>query len=637
LVGASTLRLDRFLSPTLGLLIPVSFSFSRIGVEPELITGSDVRGASLVGLRRPASHVTAMQLSAARTIPGGSFLVRTLVNPLRVSANWSSSGSVTEYNEADSRNWGLAVSWDKQLAARGPGLGLGGLVGRLPRWLAQSAAGRGTANARLNLVPSQLQFTSELSHTVGHVTSFTVPIERLADTLLIPTENLQHLWRNASNVNWEPLGMLSLAGNWQSTRDLRMYPDSTPLGRLAGQSRRSMLGLDVGTERDRNITSSITLAPNVASWFRPRLTTVSNFTLSRSLTARNPVRVDGDTAGAYILPQTLNNARTNELGFTLEPATLARQLFGDSSGAARALVRMRPIDASWGRTFSSTFDLAAFDPGTSYQLAIGGFGSFLEQDDTRAVGASEIHTGRVTGTIELPVGLSADIRYGHTTADRYQRTANDHFILARSEQLDWPDASLNWSRSFRGGPLTLVALTGAIRKREVSTSIPAADSTTPAALSATNSSNYRPGMRLFFRNNISITANANIDRGETVNNGNVTERRSDGWDTTVEWSVRLPFGSAQTRKPLRTALFAQGFNQRECLVQAGSGTCSPIADIRRTTVSGTMTTDIVGEGVGTGAFSIQYVLNDFRHLDRRTSTLSIGLALRMPLSTFGGI
>jgi hypothetical protein len=637
LLGNTTLQLGRFFSPDLGLLIPVSISHSQISVDPELITGTDVRGSSLVGLRRPESQLTAVQMSAARIRTDGSFLVRTLVNPLRVSGNWTNSNAITEYNDADSRTWGLVVAWDKQFMPAGPGLGLGGLVGRLPGWLARSDAARGIANARFNLVPSQLRVQSDLSRTVGHVTSFTVPIERLEDTLLIPTENLQHLWRNSSSVSWRPLGMLTLGGNWQSTRDLRLYSDSTVLGRLAGQSRRTVFGLDVGTERDRNVTTSLTVAPAIASWFRPRFSSGSNFTLSRSLTARNPVRVDGDTAGAFILPQTLNNARTNEVGFSLEPATLARRLFGDSSWATAGLARMRPVDASWSRTYTSTYDLAAFDPGGSYQLGIGGFDSFLSQEGIPAVGAAEIHTGRVSGNIDLPVGLSADIRYGSTTADRYQRSAGDRFAVTRTVQLDWPDASLNWSRSFRGGPLTLVTLSGSIRQREASTTSPAADSTAPPGLTSTESTNYRPGMRLFFRNRISIAANATIDRSESINNGNLTERKSDGWDTTIEWSVRLPFGARQNRKPLRTSLFARGFTQQECLVQAGSELCAPIADIRRTEMSARMDTDIVGEGIVTGALSVQYVLNDYRHLDRKTSTLSLSLALRMPLSTFGGL
>src|SRR5690606_7283724 len=309
LMSATTLQLGRLFSPSLGLVMPFSVTHTSSGVDPELITGTDVRGDQLTGLRRPSSSTTTLQFSASRIRNDGSFLVRTLVNPLRVNANWSTNAAITEYSETDNRSWGATLRWDKQLPARTVGLGLGPLVRSLPQWFSGSEAGRGLAGGRLNLVPSQLTLQSQLTRTAGATTAFTVPIERIEDTILIPNQSLQHLWRNNAGMRWQPLGMLLMSADWQSTRDLRLYPDSTTLGRLAGESRKTLLGMDVGTERDRNIGTSITLAPRVSSWIRPRLSTSSGFVLSRSLTSRNPVRVDGDTAGAYILPQTLNNSR----------------------------------------------------------------------------------------------------------------------------------------------------------------------------------------------------------------------------------------------------------------------------------------------------------------------------------------
>ena len=74
------------------------------------------------------------------------------------------------------------------------------------------------------------------------------------------------------------------------------------------------------------------------------MTVGTNFILSRSLTTRNPVRIDGDTAGAYILPQTLDNSRFIEFRVTVDPHTLAQRIFGDSSSESRATVRFRPIE-----------------------------------------------------------------------------------------------------------------------------------------------------------------------------------------------------------------------------------------------------------------------------------------------------
>ncbi len=632
LTGSTSLNLGRFLDPGLGLVIPMSVSINRISVSPELITGSDVRGSELAGLRRPRSAVTAVTLSARRTLQDGSFWVRTFINPISLSGNLSTTTAVTEYSDADNRSWGVSMAWDKQL--RGPSipLGLSGMVSKLPHWLASSQAAKGIASGGFNPFPSQLRFQSDLSRSVGNVTSYTVPIERLADTILIPTENLTHLWRNSAAMSWRPLGMLSLGTNWQSTRDLRRYPDSTTLGRLVGQSRQTFLGLDAGVERDRSITSVVALTPQLASWLRPRATTTSNFALSRSLTSRNPVRVDGDTAGAYILPQTLNNARTNELGLTLEPAVLAQRIFGDTSGVARTLARVRPIDASWSHSYQSTFDLAAFQPGTGYQLALGGLGDYLEQEGVQAIGAADVHATRLGGSLDL-LGLSADVRYSSTDADRYQRAAGGRFVVAQSRQRDWPDATLRWSRPFRGGPLTLVILSGRVRGRETRSTIPAADSAQPAAFTSSTSTGYSPLVEFYLRNGIHLRGDATLDRGDGINNGNQTQRRSDRWSASLEFSVKLPGPTEARRRPLRTSLLASSFHQDECLLQAGNAECITISDIRRTEYSLRLDTDVVGSV--TGGIFVQYILQEYRHLDRRTSTLSLNLQMQVPLSTLG--
>lgn len=631
--GATSLQLGRFLDPALGLVIPMTLSYNRVTVSPELITGTDVRGAELAGLRKPSSSVTSFGVSARRTLRDGSFLVRTLINPVTLSGNLTTTAAITEYSDADNRSWTLGMSWDKQLVPPHIPLGLGGLVGKLPGWLAGSETGKGLANGTFRPWPSTLRFQSILSRSAGNLTSYTVPIERLADTILIPAENLTHLWRNSAAMSWQPLGMMQVGANWQSTRDLRHYPDSTTLGRLVGQSRQTFLGLDAGVERDRSVTSTVGFTPQLASWLRPRVTTSSNFNLSRSLTTRNPVRIDGDTAGAYILPQTLNNARTNEVGVTVEPAVLAQRLFGDTSGAARALARVRPLDASFTRTFQSTFDLAAFQPGTGYQLALGGLDNFLHQEGAQAIGAAEVHATRLGGSLDL-LGLTADLRYSSTDADRYQRSTGGRFIVAQTRQRDWPDATLRWSRPFRGGPLSLVILSGRIRGRELSSTIPSPDSGSGAALSSSTSTGYQPGIELYLRNGVHLSADANMDRGDGVNNGNLTQRRSDRWSATVDFAVKLPGPTEARRRPLRTSLLASSFRTDECLLQAGNSDCITISDIRRTEYSLRLDTDVVGPV--TGGLFIQYILQDYRHLDRRTSTLSFNLQMQVPLSTLGG-
>src|SRR5439155_15069049 len=139
------------------------------------------------------------------------------------------------------------------------------------------------------------RLASGLTRDESNSTAYLFPVLRSDDALLQPTLALNHLWRNSAGLTWQPLGMLSLSSDLTSTRDLRVYSDSTPIGRLAYNERRFFLGMPVGVERDRALTTAVALTPNLASWLRPRFLTSSNFVLSRTLSSRDPVRADGDS------------------------------------------------------------------------------------------------------------------------------------------------------------------------------------------------------------------------------------------------------------------------------------------------------------------------------------------------------
>ena len=104
-----------------------------------------------------------------------------------------------------------------------------------------------------------MRFTSGLDRNEANSTAYRVPVARSDDALLLPTLALTHLWRNSGGLTWQPLGMLSLSGDVTSTRDLRVYSDSTSIGRLAYAEREFFLGIPVGVERDRNIATTLAL------------------------------------------------------------------------------------------------------------------------------------------------------------------------------------------------------------------------------------------------------------------------------------------------------------------------------------------------------------------------------------------
>ncbi|MBA3556300.1 MAG: hypothetical protein H0W29_16320, partial [Gemmatimonadales bacterium] len=457
------LRLERFLPTSLGLAVPLNLTYARTGVNPELLTGTDLRGDALPGLRKPESWSATYALSVRRNRQGTNWLTRGLVDPLSFQANFTQGKTQSELSQATANAYSLNLNYLLQLNRRGFRLPLGGLVDDLPDWLGKGELGKALGRANVSLVPSRVRLASGLDRNEANSTAFRLPIAR-SDDGLRPTLALTHLWRNSAGLTWQPLGMLSLSGDLTSTRDLRVYPDSTPIGRLAYAEREFLVGLPVGVERDRNLTTTLALTPTLASWLRPRLLSSSGFVLSRTLTSREPVRADGDS-GAFILPQTLNNSRTNEVGTAVDIGRLMRLVAGDSSRVGRWLGRIRPLDVSTRLVRTSTFDLTAFDPSLKYQLALGNLSNFLGQEDASAVGASESRTAALTSGADLPLGFTFTLSHALTRTTRFQRVSTG-FVQVETHQREWPVGNLRWSRTFRTGPLALLAVGTTFRQRE---------------------------------------------------------------------------------------------------------------------------------------------------------------------------
>jgi hypothetical protein len=419
--------------------------------------------------------------------------------------------------------------------------------------------------------------------------------------------------------------MLSLNGDLTSTRDLRVYPDSTSLGRLAYAERRFLAGIPVGVERDRTLTTALALTPRLSSWLRPRFTTSSNFLLSRTLTSRAPVQVDGDS-GAFILPQTLNNTRVRDIGVSVDFARALRQLWGDSSGIGKAVARVRPVDLSTRLSRSSTFDLNAFDPDLSFMLGLGGLDRFLSQEGESARGATETRTATVSSGADLPLGLTATLSYSLTRTDRFQKAAQG-FTETTTRQREWPVANLRWTRTFSGGPLTLVAAGAGLRRRAGTSTQPVGDG--GGARSATSSYSLTPDLQFSFRNGLALTGGFSTRSQRTENNGNATELDQDDINGSLTYSFSLPAAISRARKRVRSTLTALTSKTITCLEQGGDSECTVVSDVRRQEVRGGLDTELLK--TVSGGLQFGYSINDARHLSRRTSQIFLMLTLQLSL------
>jgi hypothetical protein len=424
--------------------------------------------------------------------------------------------------------------------------------------------------------------------------------------------------------------MLSLAADLASTRDLRQYPDSTALGRVARAARKSLFGMDVGVERDRQLSTTVGLTPRVTRWLRPRFLTTSSFVLSRTLTSRSPIREDGDTAGAFILPQTLNNSRTNEAGVALELGQLLSRLAGDSTGLGRALRRIRPFDVSNRLTRNATFDLAAFNPNLGFQLALGGLEKFLTREGVKAVGAAEVKSTTFTSGMDLPFGLSLTLGYARTRTSRFQLSAGS-FFATEALQREWPKGSTRLIRAIPRGPVALITLGATFRKAEGTTTTPTAVGAT--AVTATRSRNITPDATITFRNGMALSGSYLDYEQANSGNGRRTEITQNDLNVSLVHSIPLPRSLSRVQRLVRSQVSATLSKNQVCLNQAGlTGGCLVVSDTRRREYRASFDTDLLR--TMSGGLQFSYSVNEARQLDRKVSQLILTLAFQ--LSLFAG-
>jgi len=626
---AGNLRLERFLPTSFGLAMPLTVSYARLGVNPELLTGTDLRGDALPGLRKPSSWSTSYALAIRRSKPGTNWLTKGFLDPLAFNASYTRGRAQTELSDARSSTYALTLNYQLLMNRRGFRLPLGGLVGVLPGFIREGDLGKALQRAHVSLVPSRLRFFSGLNRDEANSTAFRFPTARSDDRFLRPTLALSHLWRNSGGFTWQPLGMLNISSDLTSTRDLRVYPDSTPIGRLAYNHRRFLLGVPVGVERDRTLGTSVALTPALASWLRPRFLSSSSFLLSRTLTSRDPVRAEGDS-GAFILPKTLNNSRTNELGVAVDLGRAFRLVAGDSSTLGKLLGRVRPVDLSTRLIRSSTYDLTAFEPSLRYQLGFGGLDEFLLQRETAALGASESRTANLASGADLPAGFSFTLSHALTRSTRFQRVGGS-FIPTETRQREWPVGNVRWSQTFRGGPLTLLAFGTSFRRREGS-SVQGSRGGDAGARSAIESSTITPDAQISFRNGVSLTLGYNELDQSSLSNGNQTQLDQRDISGSLNYAFRLPRSISRIRKQVRTSLTLVSTDALTCLEQRGQEECIVISDVSRFDVRGGLDTDLL-RTVSAG-LQVGYSLNDARHLSRRTSQISVLASFQ--LSLFAG-
>jgi len=384
--------------------------------------------------------------------------------------------------------------------------------------------------------------------------------------------------------------------------------------------------MDVGVERDRQLTTSLNLTPRLTSWLRPRYSTGSGFGLARNLTSRQPIQVEGDTAGAFVLPQTLSSSRFHELGASFDLARLLSRAMGDSSGVARATRRLRPFDITDRITRNATYDPAAFDPSLGFQLGLGGLDDFLEQGADSAVGAAEIHNTTFATGADLPLGFSFALAYGRVRTTRLQHVPGD-YLQSESYQREWPKGNLRLTRTVRGLPISTFGLGTTFRSVQGRTLLPSANGTTAETIN--NSSTWVPDAQVTLRNGMAFVFSYSMLDQENTANGNLTQTDQDDFTTGWNYSFQSPAIFGRTRRAVRTQLTGVLSKGISCLERAGDTDCEVVSDNRRKEARATLDTDLAR--ILTGGLQFSYSLIEAKHLDRKFSQIVISASFQVSL------
>ncbi len=596
---SGTLRLERFLPDRWGITVPLSVRYASTSSDPFYLSGTDLRADALGGLRTPRSSASSYSLSLRRTARSPAALMRYLVDPLSLSGVYSSGSDRSNLSQATASSYAFNLDYT--------------LAPPVRRW------------GRFRLTPASVRFRSTLSGAEGSRSTYAVPVAQPGDDLVVPARSRSKVWRNGGGLDLQPLGGVQLRLDAVSQRDLRDYGDSTTIGRLLRQERRTFLGLNTGVETQRTVTTFFSVTPQIVAWLRPRATVSSNFAFNRDPNGREAVRDVGDTAGAFHVPAAFSNGRRFDLGMQLDARRFGQAVFGDSAGITKLLARLASVDVSYGRSQTSTYHSAGFLPSLAYQLALGGFGGFRSQNGLLAGSAADNWNLNAAGNLLLPVGLRVSANY-RKTAGLAWVLRTDRQIPLRTGTREWPSATLTWNvspaRTVLGRILTsLSAQFGYRAQRTLSEQLGFVGGPAASTLNETVDRQVRPAIALTWRHGITTSFDASRTRSDQHNAGSLFHAEHNQQGASLAFAFRPPAKLLRLKNDIRVAARHAVSDNTSCLRSAGQATCVRFVDSRQTQTQLTLDTDL--PPTLSAGFQMAYLVNDERQTNRKTSQLVI--------------
>ena len=616
----STLRLDKFI-PGGGFSIPFGFQTVRTSSDPLYLNRSDVLAGALPGLRRPRSTLNTFSIAYRKIKRGSSFLERAILDPFSLQGSLAQGTATTTLSDQRTTNRQVRADYNnvpQAVTTAGAPSFLVKLVDALPGFIRNSEFGRSLHSSQLRVNPAQLRGSVYLVDNQSSRNAYRVPVALASDTAIRALTGAIHTLRADAGLSLQPYQSLNLQANIATTRDLQDYGDSTTIGRLLRRRRQQFLGMGMGFERQRVLTTGVRVNPALTSWFRPRFAFTSTFSLNRDPNQRLPVREIGDTAGAFRTPETISNSRSRDLGATFTPARLIAGVFGDSSFISALARRLEPIDVSIHRDLRSSFDRSPFDPSFAYQLGFGGVDEFRQRQNVLATSAARMDSRNASGSVRLPLGLLMRLRYRDAETHNWSLRAGQNEQAEVVTRLkEWPSASASWTWSPRGGFRRLLSIfntsVGYAKTRNETVQPGLAGGAGSTA--ETRLRTLTPTVNLTWAGGVQTSLQYSSARSDRLTSGNVNRQDQRDWNGSLNFAFRTPI--VRLPNEIRTTIQYGRTTTTVCLIQAGSGDCTPVSETYRRTIDIRMDTGISPQIRGGANFS--HVLSAQREVSRETS------------------
>jgi hypothetical protein len=295
--------------------------------------------------------------------------------------------------------------------------------------------------------PSVLRMQSGISRLQANTRSFLKPAGAFGDTGQIATA-LHHAWNNAAVLEFRPVPLFSARVNARQLFDLRNYGDapatldSVDRRAAARAEQRRLLGVGIGMERERSLTTGIELLPVRIGWVRPRASFETGFAMVKDPNARTLLRVE-DSLGAFRLPRRAGATQQFATGVLVDVPQLMSRNGAPTSWWHRVV---QPLDVSWSRALDSDYDNTATIPRGGYQWGIGGLDLFRGVDGQVATAAGRVQRLIVSSGFTLPLSFAVSTRAEVGRIDTWSRRARDGSQIRLLNAQDvYPDITVRWN------------------------------------------------------------------------------------------------------------------------------------------------------------------------------------------------